>query len=61
VNTKERTGCNVLCDLHLEHLNQRLETVVTSMHCDVKVIDNAAKAIGVIHRICEFESEGGKH
>jgi len=37
------------------------------MHCDVKAIDRAAKAIGIIQRICEVlegetsYSEGGKH
>jgi len=67
VNTRGRTGCNISCDLHLEHLNRRLKTVMTGMHCDVNAIDRAAKAIGIIHRICEVledetsYDEGGKH
>ncbi len=28
VNTRGRRGCNILCDLHLEHLNRRLKTAL---------------------------------
>ena len=66
VNSKGREGCNISCDLHIEHLNRRLKTVMTGMHSDVKAIDHAAKAIGIIHRICEVleedtYAEGNKH
>ena len=67
VNSKGRKGCNISCDLHIEHLNRRLKTVMKGMHCDVKAIDYAAKAIGIIHRICEdleeetSYAEGDKH
>ena len=30
---------------------------MTGMHSDVKAIDRAAKAIGIIHRICEVLEE----
>ena len=31
INTKGRAGCNIPCDLHLEHLNRRLKIVLRSM------------------------------
>lgn len=67
VNMRGRKGCNMSCDLHMEHLNRRLKNVMTGMHCDVKAIDRAAKAISIIHRICEVleeetsYNEGDKH
>ena len=29
VNTKGRAGCNIPCDLHMEHLNRRLKGIIT--------------------------------
>ena len=50
INTKERTGCNLPCDLHLEHLNRRLKGVLTRMESNVKPssVTRAARAIGVV-------------
>lgn len=53
VNTKGRTGCNIPCDLHLEHLNRRLKGTICRMESNIKpsIIQTAAKAIGVVDEI----------
>ena len=67
VNIKERIGCNISCDLHIEHLNCRLKGMMTGMHCDTKAIERAAKAIGMINSICDSlerevsKKDSGKH
>ena len=67
INTKGRKGCNISCDLHIEHLNRRLKSMMGSMHCDTNAIERAAKATGVINTICETLEkevgyvESGKH
>lgn len=55
VNTKGRTGCNIPCDLHLEHLNRRLKGTICRMESNIKpsIIQTAAKAIGVVDEICK--------
>ena len=35
VNTKGRQGCNLSCDLHLEHLNRRLKRLITNLRSNV--------------------------
>ena len=58
INTKGRKGCNVSCDLHIEHLNRRLKNMIAGLHSNNNSIDRAAKSIGVVHQICEgFEQE----
>lgn len=57
VNNKGRKDCNISCDLHLEHLNQRLKQMVHGLH-SVNAIYRAAQSIGFIHKICGmFEKE----
>lgn len=48
INTKGRSGYNLPCDLHLEHLNHRLKGIITRMESNVKpsFVCRAAKAIG---------------
>ena len=63
INTKGRTGCNLPCDLHLEHLNRRLKGVLTRMESNVKPssVTRAARAIGVVDEICRsFGNEMGR-
>ena len=58
VNTRGRKGCNVSCDLHIEHLNRRLKDLITGLHSSNNSINRAAKSIGIVHQICEnFEQE----
>uniref|UniRef100_A0A1X7TRY5 DUF6589 domain-containing protein n=2 Tax=Amphimedon queenslandica TaxID=400682 RepID=A0A1X7TRY5_AMPQE len=70
VNTKGRTGCNIPCDLHLEHLNRRLKGIISRMESNVKpqTILRAAKVIGIVEDICNSfnaemsrKEESGKH
>ena len=53
VNTKGDEGCNMPCDLHLEHLNRRLKGTISRMESNVQPssIKRAAKAIGVVDEI----------
>lgn len=60
VNTRGRQGCNIPCDLHIEHLNRRLKTSIRHLSSNVQAtsVVRAAKSIGVVHRICSiFENE----
>ena len=66
VNTKGRTGCNVPCDLHLEHLNRRLKDMIIGLHSSDNAMDRAARSIGIVHQICETlaqdsSTESAKH
>ena len=58
VNTKGVPGMNIPCDLHMEHLNRRLKSVIRGMGANKKVssIEKAGKSISVVNNICkEFE------
>ena len=60
VNTKGLPGCNVPCDLHMEHLNRRLKKVIHSMGANVRpsAIVKAGKALGPVDHLCQvFEQE----
>ena len=60
INTQGLQGCNIPCDLHMEHLNCRLMSIMRNMGANVteKSISIAAKSIGVVNNICKvFESE----
>ena len=58
-NTKGHEGCNMPCDLHLEHLNRRLKGTISRMESNVQPssIMRAAKAIGVVDEICRSFSD----
>jgi len=75
VNTMGTQGCNVPCDLHLEHLNRHLKGLIAHLRLNVSkkfvnnnnaiypcnAINRAACSIGVLHDLCTlFESECGK-
>lgn len=60
INSRGGKGCNIPCDLHLEHLNRRLKTLIRNLGSNItgKTVVRASKSIGVIHHICElFEHE----
>ena len=60
INTKGQPGCNVPCDLHMEHLNRRLKKVINSMGANVRpsTIVKAGKALGPVDHLCQvFEHE----
>ena len=59
INTHGRQGCNVPCDLHMEHLNRRLKCIMRNMGANLttKSITVAAKSISIVNNVCEvFES-----
>ena len=60
INTQGRKGKNIPCDLHLEHLNRCLKDSLRNLHSNIKPksVVRAAKAIGVVHHICNlFEKD----
>lgn len=64
INTKGYAGANIPCDLHMEHLNRRLKSVIRSMGANVRpaAIVKAGKAIASVHRICQvFEEQTTAH
>ena len=52
-------GCNLPCDLHMEHLNRRLKKIVCSMGANVtpEAIVKAEKALGPVEHICQLFEE----
>ena len=56
VNTSGRRGCNISCDLHLEHLNRCLKDMIRNLHSNVvdSAINWAARSIGVVNQICHM-------
>ena len=64
INTKGYAGANIPCDLHMEHLNRRLKSVIRNMGVNVKpaTIVKAGKAIASVHRVCQvFEEQTTAH
>ncbi len=60
INTQGRQGCNIPCDLHIEHFNRRLKGAIRNLGSNVQPasIVRAAKSIGVVHHVCgEFENQ----
>jgi L1 cell adhesion molecule like protein len=60
VNTKGRAGCNMPCDLHMEHYNRRLKGIIRHLHSNIQPhsIVKAARSIGVVNDVCSlFESK----
>lgn len=60
INTHGRIGCNIPCDLHLEHLNRRLKTSLSHAGSNITPtsVVCAGKCIGVVNRVCNvFENE----
>lgn len=55
VNTKGSRGANIPGDLHMEHLNRRLKSVIRVMGGNVNpaAIQRAGKAIAVVDHICQ--------
>ena len=63
INTHGSPGPNIPCDLHMEHLNKRLKTIIRNMRGNVNptTIHKAGKSIAPVQRICEiFEAQGAK-
>ena len=64
INTKGLPGCNILCDLHLEHLNRRLKDMLQGLHSNVtpKALIRASQSVGIVQQVCNnLSSETGLH
>ena len=64
VNNRGKTGCNIPCDLVLEHLSRRLKTVLHNLGANIRpnAIVRAAKSIGIIDEVCRtFEDSLAIH
>lgn len=64
VNTRGCPGGNIPCDLHMEHLNRRLKSIIRGMGANVNAasIEKAGKAIAAVHRVCQvFERQTAPH
>lgn len=60
VNTKGVKGCNMPCDLHMEHLNRYLKTAMRGMGGNItpEAIAKAAKSMGTTVQVCSaFEEQ----
>ena len=60
INTQGQQECNIPCNLHMEHSNRRLKSIMRNMGANVTNKSNsvAAKSIGVVNNICKaFESK----
>ena len=59
VNTVGRKGCNIPCDLFMEHLNRRQKRVIRHMGSNVQPpsLVRAAKAIRVVNSVCTVIEE----
>ena len=58
INTKGRQGCNIPMDLHMEHLNRTLKSILSTGRYQPKAIVKAAKSVRTIHKVCEvFKKE----
>ena len=58
INTHCSPGANIPCDLHMEHLNKRLKTIIRNMRGNVNptTIHKAGKSIAPVQRICEAQT-----
>ena len=56
INRKGRVGCNVPCDLAMEHLNRRLKCVISQLGANVRpsAIVRASRSIRVVDTVCEL-------
>lgn len=70
INTHGRPGKNVLCDLHLEHMNRECKTAIGHIGANIsnKTVSRVGKCIGSLSNITEHfekvngtERQSGKH
>ncbi len=59
INTHNKPGCNIPCDLHLEHRNRTVKTAVQNLGANTtpKAITRMGKCVGPIMKVCShFDS-----
>ena len=56
VNRRGQMGCNIPCDLAMEHLNRRLKGIIRNMGANVvpSALARAAKSIGSVDCVCDL-------
>lgn len=58
INTRGCIGGNIPCDLHMEHLNRRLKTMLRNVTITPEIVQKAGKCLGVVDRVCrQFEKQ----
>ena len=57
VNTRGICGANIPCDLHMEHLNRRLNNPSMGANVSPSSITKAGKALGPVHHVCQIFEE----
>ena len=60
VNTHGHAGHNIPCNLHMEHLNKRLQTMMRNLGSNITAgaVKCSAKALGTVTHVCSrFEQE----
>ena len=56
INTSGRQGCNIPMDLHMEHLNRSLKSLLQNMGSIVtnSSVALGAKSIGIVDHVCQL-------
>lgn len=59
VNTKGFPGCNMPCDLHMEHLNRTIKNMVRGMGGNIssEAVVKAGKTVGTVKHVCSVFEE----
>ena len=59
INTRGLHGCNLPCDLYMEHLNWRFKSIIRSMGANVhpEAIVKAGKSLGPVDHVCQLFEE----
>ena len=70
INTSGKQGCNIPCDLHLDHLNKRLKGLITKLNSNasgssnsiypVNAVNRAARFIGLLNELCDLFEDQNK-
>lgn len=55
INTAGRQGCNMPCDLFMEHLNRRLKGVIRNIGANVtkSSLTRASRSVNIIEQVCQ--------
>ena len=55
INTHVQIGCNISCDLHIEHLNHQLKDVLRNLRSNLQAgpILRAGRSLGVVHTVVQ--------
>lgn len=62
INTRGAIGCNIPCDLHMEHLNRSCKEAIVGLGANVtpKAIQRVGRCIGPLTAVCrQFDESSG--